>query len=320
MSDNRLHPMEQVDNALMKRLCEPYGLVPEGFSVLSGGLINTNVKVETAEGPVLLRIYISERTCEQVEFEMSVLKQLHEQGLPVQRPRSTVNGALVSSDSGRHHVVLDFVPGTAMDDEDLDDRMAADIGRFVAHMHEALDGFVPRGSRPSADTAFIDTQLDSLAELEGGYRGVQNLWPAIRDYFNSRDVAQGVVHADIYPGNIIVDETNRLRAVIDFDDCYWGTQVFDLAIVTMAFSFIGACGHDWRRAGLVLGAYEAVRGPIDSQDLYLSMILNCVRFYVYTLPLTRAEGREAIENPFARRAAHLVDATTRTEFFTSREL
>jgi len=126
------------------------------------------------------------------------------------------------------------------------------------------------------------------------------------------------VHADIYPGNIIVDSAGRLAAVIDFDDCYWGTMLFDLAIVTMAFSFTGPCHDDWGRARLTVDAYEAVRGAVDPENLYLAMVLNCVRFYVYTLPLTRADGLSAGENPFARRAEHLLASPNRAHFLATR--
>jgi len=308
----------EIDEPMVRRLCEPYGISVLSFSTLSGGLINTNVLVESTQGPILLRIYVAERTPTQVEFEMSVLERLGEAALAVQRPRATLNGELVSIHLDHCYAILDYVPGRPMDEDHLDDAMAADIGRFVGSMNKALTGFQPRGTRPSADTEFISAELRSMVGLEDGYSAIQDLWPTIRDHFTRQRLPQGVVHADIYPGNVIVDEANNLQAVIDFDDCYWGTVLFDLAIVTMSFSFSGALGHDWRRANIILDSYQGVQGKVEPMDLYLAMVLNCVRFYVYTLPLTRSAGDSASDNAFAQRALYLMQPEVMSEFMDFR--
>jgi homoserine kinase type II len=301
----------------VQRLCAPYGLESRGFSVLSGGLINTNIEVATDHGPVLLRVYVGERTRPEVEFEMSVLERLSGHGLQVQRPRRTRGGELVGSFDDRQYAVLDFVLGHTMEEDGLNDELSTAIGTFVGRMHAALEGFEPLGSKPDADVEFIDRELVKIAEIEAGWNGVQDLWPQVRDYFRYRDLQQGVVHADIYPGNIIVDDSERLSAVIDFDDCYWGTILFDLSIAAMAFSFKGASGDDWRRAWLTIEAYCKVRGAVELDDVYWGMIANCVRFYVYTLPLTRGEGLPAWDNPFAIRAQRLLDPQAKDRFLAA---
>lgn len=263
---------------------------------------------------MLLRIYISERSTAEVEFETSVLEKLSLAGLPVPSPLRTARGEFVQTDGARrNYAVLQFVEGRPMDEDALSDGMAASAGRFVAQMHEELRGFVPSGSKPDADLDFIERELSSLRELEGTYTGVRDLWPAARAHFDAREFEQGVVHADIHPGNIIVDGSGELRAVIDFDDSYWGTVVFDVAITAMAFSFRGPTEPDWRRAMVTVGAYGRTEST-RPDDIYFGMIVNCVRFYVYTLPLTIEAGESADKNPFAQRALFLLDAHTKQGF------
>jgi Ser/Thr protein kinase RdoA (MazF antagonist) len=315
LSDQRLHPLVELDEAQVEDLIRPYGLHSESYSVLSGGLINTNLKVATAQGPILLRLYVSERSVDEVSFEMSVLEQLAQSGLSVQRPRRTTDDELFRTDAaGRQYAVLEFIPGVPMAEDALSDEIAADIGRFIAGMQESLRGFKPRGAKPTADLDFIERELAALRAQEDGFAAVQDLWPDARHHFDSGTFAQGVVHADIYPGNVIVDDAGSLRAVIDFDDCYWGTTAFDVAIATMAFSFTGATTPDWRRAMVTVNAYLAAGGEISAEDVYQGMVVNCVRFYVYTLPLTVGAGDSADVNPFAQRARLLGDPTVKQDF------
>jgi Ser/Thr protein kinase RdoA (MazF antagonist) len=50
----------------------------------------------------------------------------------------------------------------------------------------------------------------------------------------SRDrEAFGVIHADLHPGNILID--GERLAVIDFDDAAWGWYAYDIAVVLVNY-------------------------------------------------------------------------------------
>lgn len=103
---------------------------------------------------------------------------------------------------------------------------------------------------------------------------ISGSWITLRDALGSPELEEGVVHADIHPGNVVVSEDGDLKGVID----YYGSALFDMSIAAMSFSFESDCKPNWNRAAKVVHAYEDERSKVDHRLLYWSMIINCFRF------------------------------------------
>jgi Ser/Thr protein kinase RdoA (MazF antagonist) len=80
-----------------------------------------------------------------------------------------------------------------------------------------------------------------------------------------------VIHADLHPGNILIDG-GRLT-VIDFDDAAWGWHAYDIAVVLMNYQ-AGPHLAAFERA--YLSGYRSVR-PIAAEVLALVPLFRLIR-------------------------------------------
>ncbi|MEU8253500.1 phosphotransferase [Micromonospora inaquosa] len=284
---------------------------------MSGGVINTNVRVDCTDRPYLLRVYQAERSSDEIEFELSALRRLSAAGFPVQRPIDTVGGRPTALDE-RLYTILTFVEGEVMDEADLSPAIGQQMGRILGDMQNALEGFVPVGRKARCDVDFIDNLVqESVTILEARAEGsfaerIATAWQRAREPFVKDDLPLGLVHADLYPGNVIM-QNDTVVGVIDFDDAYYGTQFFDVAIAAMEFAFRGDVDLDVETVRGFMSAYESARSKIDDDVLLDAMLLNCFRFFGYTLPLTTAAGGPVETNVYAQRIALLDDSDFRKE-------
>lgn len=300
-----------LDQAQVNSLMEPYGLRATNFHPLTGGMINTSLCIETDRGQFVLRIYPRERRREEVLFELSVLKHTAAANLPTPRVIVDLYGqTLHTTPTGNLYAVFTFITAKQGNETTLTRNLAGAVGKFIGQMQNALAGKSLDGEKLVAEAPFIKTLLmfDGAAATEA-----RTYWTMCRDYFEKRNLPQGVVHADLYPGNVLVDEAGDLAAVIDFDDCYWGTQIFDVAIAAMEFSCSGECDFAWELA-IELVAEYAKWQPVDPEDVYVGMLLNCLRFFGYTVQIEQSYGESAAQNAYFKRAQHLSNPRTKAEF------
>lgn len=308
MTEPRLFAALEITEENAQELLAPYGLQVDGVSMMPGGLINTNVRVDCADGSYLLRVYNEERTEGEVEFELSVLEELAGKGFPCQQPL-IAEGHRSREWQGRRYSVLTFIEGYVPDNSILSPEVSREIGQQLAQMQHALDGYVPEGTKERADIEFIDGLIeDTVKTLEAGgwsdeAADVAAQWQSARMPFLADALPQGVVHADIYSGNTVFRD-GEFIALIDFDDAYFGTLLFDVAITAMSYSFRSAVDFDISLAKAFLDGYEQGQPSVDRRLLMDAMWVNFFRFYAYTLPLTLGQGEAPGANVHAQRITH----------------
>jgi homoserine kinase type II len=317
MTEARLHATVEIREEVVRELFAGHGLTAVGVAPMSGGIINTNIRVDCTDQPYLLRVYQAERSVDEVEFELSVLRRLTDAGMPVQRPIGAVDSPPTALD-GRLYSILTFIEGDVMDEADISPDIGKQMGRILGDMQNALRGFVPAGGKERCDVDFIDKLVrESVALLDGQgekpfAERIATGWQRARVPFLADELPLGLVHADLYPGNVIMQK-GTVVGVIDFDDAYWGTQFFDVAIAAMEFAFRGDTDLDVGIVRDFVSEYESVRLRVDDDMLVNAMLLNCFRFFCYTLPLTIEAGDPADSNVYAKRIALLENPDFRND-------
>lgn len=290
-----------------------HGLEMQVFSFreLSGGVINSNFMVETDLGLKLLRVYNPERTEPEIVFELSVLQRLRDQGLNAQTP---VAGTHIHYIKGFPCTVLEFIEGTTLSATELTPGLAKQAGVELAKMQAALLGFVPKGNKSPCDTQEIGSILQEaceLLEVDSSHK-VKALWSTASLLLDDSRSVNGVVHADIYPGNTIVSD-GIVKAFIDFDDSYYGNQFMDVAIAAMEFSSRDGTHLDIPLLQAFVRGYENNGNELDPDQLVIGMWVNCFRFFAYTLPMTLQEGRDWSDNDYVKRIMLFADTQFRAE-------
>ncbi|NHT18671.1 phosphotransferase [Cellulomonas sp. IC4_254] len=227
-----------------------------------------------------------------VESEVAWMAALGEAGtvrVPVVVP--PVDGrdvALVPDDDERHWVCLTwrYVPGPSLDealaDAEHPDAWHRRVGTTAALLHEhalayhrPLDFVRPTwepadlvgpGSRwgaweharlPAADLALLGRARDAALDALRAASRAPDSW--------------GLVHADLRPGNLLLDGDDV--TLIDFDDCGFSWFVLDLAA---ALSYVEHLPDAPERAQAWVAGYQDVR-PLTRQDARTACALSMLR-------------------------------------------
>jgi aminoglycoside phosphotransferase (APT) family kinase protein len=252
--------------------------------VTSGGLVNTNVRVELSAHPrpVLLRIYTRDSIGDaapmpEVAAKEAALHRLLAPNLPVPRvffaaPDNPVTGHAYMlrdwADGQRLEVVAQAQPPSRVQE------LARDIGSVLAGIHRvtfAASGFLDGRLDVVPFPHGIGGELPELLETLLGADGKERLGPELTTAlmaFAEREPNLGaswpgppsLTHADFGGSNILVciDELGaRVAAVIDWEFAFSGSPMMDFGNLLRPPlgelpGFEDAVAHGYRAAGGVL--------------------------------------------------------------------
>jgi Ser/Thr protein kinase RdoA (MazF antagonist) len=207
---------------------------PWSASVLRGGRINDTWRIETSEGPRVLRRYPQSRRPRQIQFELSLMTHLVRCGCKVPKPL-TIDTAPVSA-GARPHAWFAYIEGEPIPAQG--GAAPAELAYLLQPVFLAMQGFSPPFS-PVAETAVFRAQvtpfLSSLPPSD--CQVIARIYENLSHWERGRDHPSGVVHADIHPGNILRDSSGELW-LLDFDDAHVGTRALDWVMAAVEFSFV----------------------------------------------------------------------------------
>jgi homoserine kinase type II len=225
------------------------------------GTINTNVRVETGEGPLFLRINEG-KSLDDVGREAAIVAHLAARGVPTPPPRTAPSGQPFVLWKDQIVSLFPWVPGRTLERAELTPTHAAAAGAALARLHLAGADFADhRPGRYEPDE--IDRRLAHIASL-----GRPELMPAQAILTaelgalaaeRAGDLPLGVIHGDLFIDNVLYLD-DQLAALLDFEQASWGRLAYDLAVTVLAFGF----GRDDFRPDVtraLLDAYAAVRPP-----------------------------------------------------------
>ena len=200
-------------------------------------------------------------TLEELESERRWREALADSGLRVQTALAARDGRhfvpVPTPESGgerwRYASMVSWLPGEILDDGYLAradsrerQRLFSGLGALAAQLHkqaaawEAPEGF----TRPALDRdgllgdrprwgRFWEHRGLSAGERELVLEARNRLRHVLDDYGADRDTFS-LIHADLHPGNVLVDGAGEL-GVIDFDDSAFGWHGYDLASALIEF-------------------------------------------------------------------------------------
>jgi Ser/Thr protein kinase RdoA (MazF antagonist) len=263
---------------------------------------NTTFRVEADDGSAYalrvgpaLRIHAD--GCE--ELETAWLLELNGAGLRVVVPVAARNGAFVVSAGERRGVLFEWLPGRSLREHATRDfvRMA---GTALARLHEQ-----PAGDRTDAPAGALagDRVLSFLApfrlgELEARVgtpfgAAVERAQSGLDALWRKPPHPPRLLHGDVNLGNVLVDGAGV--TLIDFQDLFWGFEIQDVTIATMALP-----DADAFRAG-----YETVR-PWPEADGETIAALKAAR-HLNVLNFGLSVGKPGLDEFVARLAGPIAE-------------
>jgi homoserine kinase type II len=226
-----------------------------GHQPIAAGTINTNVRVETTDGPRFLRINEG-KTADDVAREAAIVAHLAKAGVPTPVPLTATTGAAFASWGGQFVSMFPWLRGRTLARAELHPDHARQVGRALAILHRAGATFPDhRPGRYEPDE--IDRRLAHIAALAPSdpalERAVAILKPELAALHRARAAALplGLIHGDLFVDNVLFDGPT-MTALLDFEQASWGRLAYDVAVTALAFGF----GRDDFRADVVRALFE----------------------------------------------------------------
>lgn len=278
-----LHPA-----ALAERVLPGFGIGPPPIACrfFSNGF-NHTYQIENAGGKrFYLRVYRRDwRTPADIRYELELLNHLRAMGFPAAAPLQHESGAycypIAAPEGTRYAAAFAEAPGPETSYAERPAEMAAQYGRSVAEMHNALEGFSSRHERFRLDLAhFIDRPLARvepfLAHRPADWAFVQSFGERLRMgilALPAEELEQGACHGDLQGYHAKVGADGRLT-FYDFDCGGYGFRAYDLAVFLWCCRLEDAVETRWPH---YLGAYRLTR-RISDLDLRAVPLFVCARY------------------------------------------
>ena len=266
---------------------------------------NAVYEVSDARGRFALRLHRQGyRSDAELRSELAWMAAVAEGGLSVPSPTRTAGGEYLAQIDG---IQVDFL--TWLNGRTLGDALASCVrvdrrslffalGREMARLHQVSDAWSPPqffdrvhwdrdgllGQAPLWDRFWENPELTAAdRDLSERFRHaasdrLEEIGPTLE---------YGLVHADLVPGNVLVDG-NALR-LIDFDDGGFGYRLFDVA--TALLKLMSMADYPQFQDGLIEG-YHSIR-PLDVAELDLFLALRSATYVGWNITrMGEADGAE----------------------------
>ena len=221
-----------------------------------------------------------------VDFQNRALVHIEKQDASLSLPRMIpdLDGQLhsaVRKDGKSHYVrVLSWVDGSVLQDADVNEELADRLGRLLARLGLALDGYEHPGSNPPLlwdmkRAAGLHDLLGYIEEPELRELVTRTLDRFVSNVKPTLDTLRTqVIHSDMNPGNVLMDDErpDEISGVIDFGDMVKSPLITDLAI---AASYQLGDGDDPLGGALpMIAGYHAVRPLLPAEMELLTDLIR----------------------------------------------
>jgi homoserine kinase type II len=226
---------------------------------IAEGVENSNYLVDTTGARFILTLYEKRVDEADLPFFLAMLDHLAASGNPVPRALPDRGGQQIQRVAGRPACLIEFLPGVSVTRPTPAQARAA--GAALGRMHVALRSFRlerrndlgPAGWHALADRC--GAQLDVIAlglraRVADELAWLDAHWPA--------DLPHSVVHADLFPDNVLM-LGDRVTGLIDFYFSCTEVRAWDLAVTHAAWCF----SADGTRFDAALG--EALVAGYDAE-------------------------------------------------------
>lgn len=239
---------------------------------IAEGVSNSNWLIETRgaggqSARFILTMYEKRVEVDDLPFFLGLLDHLAERDCPVPRTIHDRDGAAYRFHDGKALALIEFLPGVSVSNPTPAQAYA--VGRALARLHLAGADFIA-----SRANGLGPDEWRQLA-AQCGTEGLNAIEPGLADLIQRelaritkewpRHLAHSVIHADLFPDNVLMLDA-RVTGLIDFYFACTDITAYDVAVTHAAWCF----GSDGRRfdpalSTALLSGYEAGR-PLSYEE------------------------------------------------------
>lgn len=303
-----------IEGMNLERVLAPFGMRPiMSAERLTGGVDNTNLRVMTDKGEIVIRRY-ELVGAEGALAELELAAFLAERNYPTPPPVRTLDGRLAIDYGGRPVALFPFIAGSEA--TATPESLAEQLGRLLAQLHLHGEGW--RGALP------VINRLDYLRKLtttESRLAGWDE-WRALVEAFLSRHgellaallphLPAGPIHHDLHYDNTII-RGEEVIAVLDFGEINRAAFVIDLVRTCHYFAAEAESNRlPAALGGQLLKGYQEVRKLDERERQSLPSLFDLVNLYDAALFLS--DPPEEVQHVKECRSLQIYQANPDYEF------
>lgn len=323
INSERIVSRVSVDSVLINKILRKLNLTPknQNYRVPEEGRIASNIIVDTFEQEqVMLRFYPSGCQGSKLEsgfvsFEITALDFLSKKGVQTPAPLYFDNQYPMVLENDVLVFAYKLLPGTCFGQRGLSVNLAKESAKLLSSMLAVSETYLPTAEEklPEGDITYIkkifQTLLNTYPELRTN-TSLQKMF----DHASKTGLVEkleqtpkGIVHADFFAENILYDEKLNSYSIIDFGDAYFGHTLMDIVIGSMEFCVKEDDSWDMEmfKAFIHELAPWLNKNKIEFDFFHDLLLVNCLRFAIYTLPGDLESKTPISENGYIRRFEQL---------------
>ena len=196
---------------------------------IKNGILNSNFYIETKNKKYILRVYEANRTIDEELQELILLDKISS-FIPVSRAIENIDNEYISIFNNKKFALFEYVEGTSI--EEIGTHIIREIAMNLGKLHSFSKeiSFEKYNRKSRIDFEFYYNEIKK-SNFDFKFKNeLLNLADEIIKYDFST-LPSGVIHGDIFPDNVLLDEYNNIKVIFDFNESYYAPFIFDIAIV-----------------------------------------------------------------------------------------
>ncbi|MEX6519555.1 homoserine kinase [Fusobacterium animalis] len=196
---------------------------------IDNGILNSNFYIKTKNKKYILRIYEANRTIDEEKQELILLDRIVD-FIPVSIAIKNIDNEYISIFNNKKFALFEYIDGNSI--TKIDTHIIREIAIYLGKLHSFtkdisfekynrktrinFDFYYNEIKKSEIDFKFKNELLNSADKING---------------FDFSILPSGVIHGDIFPDNVLLDDYNNIKVIFDFNESYYAPFIFDIVIV-----------------------------------------------------------------------------------------
>ena len=196
---------------------------------IDNGILNSNFYIETKNKKYILRIYEANRIVDEEKQELILLDKIAG-FIPVSKAIKNIDNEYISIFTNKKFALFEYINGNSI--TKIDTHIVREIAMYLGKLHSFSKeiSFEEYNRKTRIDFNFYYNEIKK-SEINFRFKNeLLNLANEIND-FDFSTLPRGIIHGDIFPDNVLLDEYNNIKVIFDFNESYYAPFIFDIAIV-----------------------------------------------------------------------------------------
>ena len=208
---------------------EKYNIKILEIKNIDNGILNSNFYIKTKNKKYILRIYEANRTIEEEKQELILLDKIAD-FIPVSTAIKNIDNECISILNNKKIALFEYIDGSSI--TKIDTHIIREIAMYIGKLHSFSKdfSFEEYNRKTRIDFNFYYNEIKK-SEIDFKFK---NELLNSADKINGFDFSilpNGIIHGDIFPDNVLLDDYNNIKVIFDFNESYYAPFIFDIAIV-----------------------------------------------------------------------------------------